>query len=54
MSIYVVMPVMVAISLDSNRTNFEAGHFDRLATDLAGDWLGLAFVWGACFSFIGL
>lgn len=53
-SIYVMMPVMVAISLDNNRSNYEAGHFDQLASDLAGDWLGWAFIWGACFSFIGL
>ena len=50
----VVMPVMIAISLDGNRTNYDAGHFDKLASDLAGDWLGWGFVWGAFVSFVGL
>lgn len=32
----------------------QAGHFDELATTLAGDWLGIGFVIGAFFCNVGL
>ena len=32
----------------------QAGHFDALATELAGDWLGISFVIGAFFCNVGL
>lgn len=49
-----IWPLAVSISLDQNRANYAAGHFDALATELAGDWLGISFVIGAFFCNVGL
>jgi len=53
-TLFIVMPLMVSLSIDSSRENYEPGHFDTLATQLCGDWLGILFVAGATCCFIGL
>jgi hypothetical protein len=49
-----ILPVMVSVSIDNDRNNYGAGHFDYLATELCGDWLGVFFTIGATCCFIGL
>jgi len=49
-----IAPIAVAFSVDGNRSHYEAGHFDTVATDLVGDWLGVSFVVAACVSQVGL
>eukprot|EP00041_Stephanoeca_diplocostata_P011130 m.180609 g.180609 ORF g.180609 m.180609 type:complete len:581 (-) comp18426_c0_seq1:220-1962(-) len=51
---FIVWPLAVSLSLDQDRANYDAGHFGQLATSLCGNWLGIMFVLGAFFSFIGL
>lgn len=53
-TIIIVWPLAVSVSLDPNRANYKAGHFEQSATALCGNWLGILFVLGACFSFVGL
>lgn len=33
-----IWPLAVSISRDNNRTNYDAGHFDELSTELCGEW----------------
>eukprot|EP00040_Diaphanoeca_grandis_P021267 m.113253 g.113253 ORF g.113253 m.113253 type:complete len:524 (-) comp28258_c0_seq1:51-1622(-) len=49
-----IWPLAVSLSMDQDRFNYEAGHFDELASQLLGDWLGYAFVIGAVFCNVGL
>lgn len=51
---FIVWPLAVSLSLDQDRANYEAGHFGQLATEMCGNWLGIMFVLGAFFSFVGL
>eukprot|EP00041_Stephanoeca_diplocostata_P025384 m.662132 g.662132 ORF g.662132 m.662132 type:complete len:615 (-) comp22738_c0_seq21:2500-4344(-) len=53
-TIVIVWPLAVSVSLDQTRANYKAGHFEQSATALCGDWLGVMFVLGAFFSFVGL
>lgn len=49
-----IWPLAVSVSIDDDRANYKAGHFDKLATELAGEWLGISFVIGAFFCNVGL
>lgn len=54
MLVYYFFPLLVALSLDSDRENYYPGQFDTLATELCGEWLGIFFIVGATASFLGL
>mgnify|MGYP006914913921 CR=1 FL=1 len=45
---------MVSVSMDPDRTDYVAGHFERVASELCGEWLGIAFVVGALFANVGI
>ena len=51
--LYAAYPLMVALSLNDDRGVYTAGYFQTSATELTGPWLGIGFVVGACFSFVG-
>lgn len=53
-AVFCVWPLAVSLSLDDDRFNYVPGYFNVMATQLAGKWLGVLFVIGAFFSFIGL
>ena len=48
------MPLMVSLSLDHNRDNFEPGHFEVLATAAVGPWMNVVYFIGSQISLYGL
>jgi hypothetical protein len=49
-----VIPLAIALSVDQNLDNFEAGFFNKVASELAGPWLGYCFVAAANVCLVGL
>ena len=49
-----LLPFAVALSLDADRTHYQAGYFATLAGQLAGPWLHTLFAIGANVSLLGL
>lgn len=47
------LPLTVAISQDSDETNYESGYFTPLAAELGGEWLGICFVIGSQLCLVG-
>eukprot|EP00047_Mylnosiga_fluctuans_P008401 m.7106 g.7106 ORF g.7106 m.7106 type:complete len:548 (+) comp2165_c0_seq2:144-1787(+) len=52
--IFNVTPLAVSTSLDTNWDNYAAGHFTKLAVDIAGAWLGYCFIIASNICLIGL
>eukprot|EP00301_Raphidiophrys_heterophryoidea_P004289 c11875_g2_i1.p1 GENE.c11875_g2_i1~~c11875_g2_i1.p1 ORF type:complete len:556 (-),score=67.78 c11875_g2_i1:92-1759(-) len=46
--------LLTSISIDSNRDNFQPGHFDLLAEKILGNWMKHVFFLGSQISLIGL
>lgn len=49
-----VMPLAAAWGLDSNYSNYEAGHFDAVASENMGAWLGWSFLVASIMCQLGL
>eukprot|EP00039_Didymoeca_costata_P025689 m.14132 g.14132 ORF g.14132 m.14132 type:complete len:518 (-) comp4993_c0_seq1:305-1858(-) len=49
-----IVPLAVSWGLDDNATNYEPGHFDVLATEFRGPWLGYLFLVGSIMCQLGL
>jgi hypothetical protein len=48
------MPLMVSMSIDHNRDNFQPGHFEVLATGAVGPWMNIVYFIGSQISLYGL
>ena len=53
-TLFIVLPLLVSVSIDATRSEYHPGHIDHLATELCGDWLGILFIMGAFCCYIGL
>ena len=40
-------PLMVSMSLDHNRNNFQPGHFQTLAVQVCGEWMSIVYFIGS-------
>lgn len=49
-----ILPVVVSLGIDSNRSNYYAGQFDELAADVGGSWMRSLFFIGALACMTGL
>lgn len=47
-------PLLVSLSVDPDREDYESGHFGKVAADVAGPWLSVMLTIGAQVSQIGL
>lgn len=54
MIVVVIFPVMIGVCVETDYANWKEGYFTKVAEKLAGKWLGVWIVIGACLSTLGI